>query len=434
MAKPNTIYVYEYGTLKVGGIYNGRVFEETHFNLLAKYLTENPFCAFFSLLHQRVRFANYVGVIKVGDLTIEVLPKTDQHEEEDEVWQRVLINMLAISLQVEAQATTHADIQIKSHSVLETYIQLFVDEVRSIVHEGLVKKYRRNVSNQTALKGRLLIHQHVVKNLVHAERFYVQHTVYDRDNVYNFILRETLRCIDGLNISSGLSQSCKSLLIDFPECRPVRISEKLFQKLAFDRKTERYKTAIQLARIILLNYHPDIKGGHNHVLAIMFDMNRLWEIYLYWSLKRAHSSDYKVEVRRNQHALFWQHPDQRRLRLNPDLLVDIRQSGTTHSFILDAKWKYDAQTSMGDVRQMFAYTHYFSRDTSFLIYPGRLAQTVDLRPGHFYLPGSTALSGRTCGIGFVDVIRDKNLNRDVGVQLVAKLRSTLIRGDGRDNL
>ena len=423
MANPKTIYTYEYGTLQVDGIYNGNEFRQIHFDLLAKYLTVNPKCKFYSLLHKRVKFCNYVGVIKVGDITIEVLPKTDKHEETEEVWQSVLLNMLAISLQVEAKTTTHADIQIKRNSVLETYIQLFLDEAKTIIHHGLVKKYRRNISNQTSLKGKLMIHQHVSKNLVHLERFYVSHTVYDRDNIYNFILLETLHCIQTLNVSASISKSCASMLIDFPECRPFNISEKLFEKLTFDRKTERYKTAISLARIILLNYHPDVKGGSNNVLAIMFDMNLLWENYVYWIIKKcARRLDYKVTLTAQSKALFWQHPDDWNLRLKPDLLIDIAKDGITKSFILDTKWKYKSDTSVEDVRQMYAYSQYFLREVSYLLYPDKLENNrVTLREGFFYQPSTEDHSDIKCGIGFLDIINDKKLNISLGDTIVETL-------------
>lgn len=422
MEKPKTIYVYEYGTLKVGEVYNGNTFRETHFDLLAQYLTINPKCRFFSLLHRRVKFCNYVGVIKVGEISIEILPKTDKHEETEEVWQSVLINMLAISLQVEAKTTTTADIQIKRHNVLETYIQLFLDEVKRIVHHGLVKKYRQNMSNQTSLKGKLLLHKHALKNLVHAERFYVSHSVYDRDNVYNYILQKTLSGIKNLNVSVDLNQSCKSLLLDFPDCTPVGISEKLFQKLSFNRKTERYRTAIQLARIILLNYHPDIKGGNNNVLAIMFDMNHLWENFVYWSVKRASSNtEFELAVKAQQKALFWQHPEEWSLRIKPDLVLDLKKDGVTKSFILDTKWKYESETSIEDIRQMFAYSHYFSRENTYLIYPNKLDQSVRLEQGYFYSPGLKTFSSKTCGTGFINVIVDHKLNRDIGHSLLNEL-------------
>jgi 5-methylcytosine-specific restriction enzyme subunit McrC len=66
-----------------------------------------------------------------------------------------------------------------------------------------------------------------------------------------------------MNISKSLTQEAQSLLLYFPNCQPKTINENIFERLSFDRKAEGYKQAIELSRIILMNYHPDIKGGVN---------------------------------------------------------------------------------------------------------------------------------------------------------------------------
>lgn len=422
MDRARTICVYEFGSLQVGEAYNGVEFRADHLDLLSRYITLNPKPQIFSLLHKRVKFASYVGVIKAGDITIEVLPKTDRHQEKDQVWQSVLINMLAVSLDVKANTTTDADIQMRRHSVLETYIQLFIDEVTTLVHHGLLKKYRQSVGNQNALKGRLLIHQHISKNRVHAERFYVRHTVYDRDNAFNFIISEALECIKNLNVSSGLNQSAVSLLINFPECKPVGINEKLFQRLIFDRKTDRYKRSIGLAQTILLNFHPDLKGGANSILAIMFDMSLLWENYVYWMLRRASGKfPYEVLVRKQQSALFWQHPDRWNLRLRPDLLIQIEKEGKRMSFILDTKWKYRSDTSIEDVRQMYAYLQYFPSDAALLVYPDNLmGGRIKAHSGKFH-NGAGEFLPNMCGLAFLDLLADGKLDPEIGVGLIEEL-------------
>ena len=87
-----------------------------------------------------------------------------------------------------------------------------------------------------------------------------------------------------LGLSADINNRFLFLLEFFPECKSVKVSEKLFQRLVYSRKTERYRQAIELARIILLNYHPDLKGGSYNILAIMLDMNHLWESYIYYVL------------------------------------------------------------------------------------------------------------------------------------------------------
>lgn len=417
----NKIQVYEYSTLRIGTSDKTNPwaeFKENHFNALSRYLTENKKCGYYELFHRSIRFKNYVGVIKVGDLTIEVLPKCDRYDAEQDknTWQNVLIDMLAISMQVEAKTTTHADIHIREHTVLETYLSLFLNETATIVHHGLVKKYRTDESNQNALKGKLQIHKHVTKNIVHAERFYVSHQVYDRDNIYNSILYQALQCIKAISGSISLTKMCESLLLNFPECKQVSINEKLFDRLTYDRKTERYKTAIGLARIILLNYHPDIKGGRNNILAIMFDMNLLWENYVYYMLKKACGDAYKVKAQRKKY--FWQPETGNRVSLQPDIVIKRKTDG--NSIVLDTKWKYQSDVSVQDLRQMYAYGKYFNSDQSYLVYPDKINnKNIDIKSGKFLSDKDVDdHEAATCGLLFIDILLEgKRLNREIGKEI-----------------
>ncbi|WP_424961005.1 McrC family protein [Ekhidna sp.] len=427
MASNKTIFVYEHSKIKVGESYCGREgrlheFEERHYKLLANYLTKHPKAPYYSLYVNSIRFNQFVGVIKVGDLSIEVLPKTDKHEQLNEGdWQSVLLKMLLISIQVEAKTTTKADITIRQHSVLETYLSLFLKEAQRLIHRGLVKKYRTNIGNQSALKGKLLVHQQVTKNAVHAERFYVAHQVYNRDNVFNYIIKAALECICNIG-SIGLTKEAQALLLYFPDCTPVKIDEKLFARLQYDRKTDGYRRALELARIILLNYHPDLKGGSNQILAIMFDMNLLWESFITWSLRRAVRD--RGEVLAQAKKLFWHHEDNWNLRLKPDIVL--KMDGETT--IIDTKWKFQSGVSIEDVRQLYAYQHYFESNSGYLLYPNRLdKKSVVIEQGDFYKPQKHADQDRftemSCGLMFADLIDDeKQLRVDIGEEIVESLK------------
>lgn len=407
--------VYEHKSLCVNDalMYRGEkvgVFSQEYFDKF----TDLPPSIFFDVMHKKIRFCEFVGVIKIGDLTIEVLPKSDKHEIEEftgqAIWQKVLIDMLKIALDLSVEITTHADINLSNHSVLDAYLHLFLSEVQKLCHQGLVKKYRRDQNNQYALKGKLLMQQHITKNMVHAERFYVEHTVYDRNNIYNSILLKALRCIAALNKQGSLSNACGAILLDFPECADVKVSEKLFQRLHYDRKTERYKKAIELARIILLNYHPDISGGNNNILAIMFDMNRLWEAYICAMLRKA---GYNVFLQSK--TAFWQSKTGKKRDLKPDLVI---KKGD-NSFVLDTKWKYNSEVSTQDLRQMFAYSHYFDSKQTYLVYPDKLQpdNPVKIDDGIFCAPNE----GRRCGLMFIDLLKNNALNVDISKEITKNL-------------
>jgi len=269
---------------------------------------------------------------------------------------------------LDVHETGYSSLRTKSNTILELYVELFLKEVRYLIQTGLIKKYRKEEANSFALKGRLLFQQNIQKNLVHAERFYVSHTVYDRDNLLNQILYKALLLVKKLNSSSMIFGDVRALLLDFPECRNIIISENLFETISYNRKTESYRKAIGIAKMLLLNYHPDIRSGNNDVLALMFDMNRLWERYIYKILKKELAGKYIV--REQVGKSFWQPDGGRVAKVYPDIVV-YDKDGKNVITVLDTKWKNisGSKPSDDDLKQMFVYNLYYGCFHSALLYP-----------------------------------------------------------------
>ena len=138
----NLIRVYEHESLKV----NKETFkEDEHLRLLSKFLGEKVGeDAPFSLIHNGVKFKQFVGVISVGDLQIEVLPKADKNagDKQKDIWESHLMEMLKAVYKLKVKLPSKADQQVKRSPVLDIFLDRFMDEVERLMHIGLVKAYR----------------------------------------------------------------------------------------------------------------------------------------------------------------------------------------------------------------------------------------------------------------------------------------------------
>jgi len=396
--KRNNIAVFEHECLKVGHTYQGVEFKQNHLDAMEKYLGDKD-TPYFSLIHRGVRFCEYVGVIQVGNLTIEVLPKADRSNDTDR-WRNVLIGMLKKVGTFTISATSHANLRLKSNHILDLYFDLFITEVESLLHKGLVKKYRSTEGNLYSMKGRLVFSKHINRNLVHQERFYVNHTVYDRQHPLNQVIYKTIILIQRINTNSALSSRIGALLLDYPEVPYIQVTDGWFERLRYNRKTEHYRKAIEIARLLLLNYHPDLQRGRNHVLALMFDMNLLWEKFVYVSLRKHLSAD---AVLPQQKKPYWKLTGHSAVRLKPDILV--KKNGK--AFVIDTKWKVldRPRPSDEDLRQMYAYLKYFQAEQAVLCYPGEGA----LLFGKFF--GEEHIEeGYTCKIVQIPIAESLRIN------------------------
>ena len=280
----NVIQVFEHTTLPVGGHLTS-----TRFDRLVQY-NERHGNRFFAVGLNRIHFRNYVGVIQVGNLTIEILPKADKAPDspaQKQKWQGALIEMLRQSGFIRVASMSDARLRLRSSSLLDIYFESFLAEVDELVHHGLVRKYRQICGNAPALKGRILFQQHLTKNVVHRERFFMAHVFYDRNNPFNQILRVALDVLVRVSSNPHLVALAHCLAILFQDVDSIVVTERTFTRLSYTRNTERYRRALQLARLIILNYSPDVRGGREDVLAILFDMNCLFERFVYAQLKQA---------------------------------------------------------------------------------------------------------------------------------------------------
>jgi 5-methylcytosine-specific restriction enzyme subunit McrC len=391
------IVLFEHQSLKLNTTYGDVEFTDALLDEFVKFFGNGK--PYFKLIRNGVQFNEFVGAIQVGNLLVEVLPKADRSTEnaDKSKWQNALIDMLRAVYGFEVQAPSSSNLTLKNNSVLDLYFELFVKEVEKLLHSGLAKKYRKTEGNLTALKGSLMFSKQISKNLVHQERFYTQYTTYDTEHLLHIILYKTILLLQRINTSPKLLNRINSLVLNFPESDNYRmpnqkITEATFERITLNRKTQDYKKALDIARLLLMNYHPDLNKGNKHVLALMFDMNLLWEQFVLVSLKK--STSFKVTGQNSKG--FWKPMNGNTRSIRPDIKI-LSDQGT---FILDTKWKnVNSKPSIEDVRQMYAYHHYFEAEKVALLYPGE----ENYISGNFVQVNHHAINeNQECGLLFVE--------------------------------
>lgn len=441
MAFKNIIRVAEFEKLYYD---DSRPFKFKHWEALCRYQEKqqktNPIVSeYFKILNRGIQFSNYVGVIQAGNLTIEILPKTDKSNltavntttvalaetNKDDAtakqnWHNVLLQMLRECKLLKVDYSDYANLNLKSNSILEIYIDLFLTETEKLLHEGLIKKYRKEEDNNFAMKGQLVFSKHLSQNLIHKERFYTRYTAYSRTNIFNQLLYKTLHLISGISNNYRLKEKVSRLLLDFPPVPDCNVFESTFDRLVFDRKTERYREALLISKMLLLNYSPDITGGNEKVIAILFDMNKLWEEFVFRRLLRA--ADESVKILRQQKKEFWWHAAKNYYKhVKPDILLN--KAGK--NIIIDTKWKIaeDANPGDEDLKQLFIYNLLWDAEHSFLIYPGKFSGTKGAYV-HFELSAQKRKSNEEkhfnyCSLVFVNILDEGGrLDKNIGQQLL----------------
>lgn len=406
---PSVFRVYEHDQIRVGEVVNGQLFMDHHLESLVR-LSARHGDRFLTPGHRSVRFKNFVGILATPVLTLEILPKTDRYSPgEDTNWQLVLMDLLKACRLVRLESAGTAPLENRPGDLLDWYVRSFIDEIRSLLRHGLLHSYHSISENTGVYKGRLLLSQQLKHNLFHRERFYIQYDQYSARHPANLLIAAAIRKLRLLPLSGELQGQLKYLSDLFPE--PPKSSLHKFESQPLkDPRLERYAAALTMARHILADEQPDVRVGTFRGLALLFDMNLLFEEYLFRQL--LHWKTDKVKVERQQSRVFW---GQNRLR--PDLVL----ATTGDRWVLDTKWRilHSSQPSAEELRQIYVYCDYFKAKQGALIFPRTGSGQRSITQAFAPFPESN-VQDRKCHLYFAQVVTSEGrLNRELGKELLA---------------
>lgn len=394
MSKKHFIQVFEHHKLKYD---ENSAFNKSHFEAMVQFNEKNS-NKYFTIIHKGVLFNSYVGVIQVGGLTVEILPKADNNVNSNEkTWQSVLLNMLSVCRKIDIDKVSETNLKRRYNSLLDVYFEMYLNELEKLIKLGLIKKYRRIQENQYALKGKLVFSKNLQLNTTHKERFFCEHQVYDKDNLLHQILYCGLQIIKPV-VSMYLQDRLNRVLQEFEFSSKVNVTSKHFDKLILGRKEAPYKKAVEIAKMLILNYSPNLNNGHDNMLTLLFDMNALWEEFIYRTLNRHKPEGVNVSFQNS--CKFWEHK-----KIRPDIVVETYNERV----IIDTKWKLvdNKNPSDDDLKQMFTYNLHWKASKSILLYP-----KINQEDSAF---GTYWHNDNKCKLGFIGLIEGESMKKGVNI-------------------
>lgn len=361
--KIQPITVFEHQSLKIGE--NG--FTQKHFDSLLKWLFKNKTTDdnshYFSLVDHGIKFKSWVGILQVGNVFIEVLPKISNQKDSKELqneWRKRLCEMLSFTKSLDIRQTENSKQNTKSQPLWEIFYKYYFELVQDLIKTGLIKSYKREETNRSSLRGKLLFSQQITKNIVHQEKFYTDATIYNRDSIINQVIFKALRMISSY---PSLSHDIKSILENYDDIQDIRPDKINWDKVNYykrERKTEKYQDALIFAELIIKGSNPDLNTGYYNVTGIMFDMNALFEKYV--AQKMSKYLPGKIFAQKG--GYIWEN----RLA-KPDIIY---RKSSSENIIFDTKWKKISaisEISTNDIFQQYMYCKRFKAKKAFLIYP-----------------------------------------------------------------
>jgi len=346
-----------------------------------------------------VQVTSYVGVIRAPDgHQIEVLPKVGKSiGGGDKEARQLLIEMLRCLGGFRHVQTDSATLAAARMPLLEVFIGEFLRTVEHLVKRGLRSDYTSRNDNLFALRGKLLVSQHLRQNLCRADRFFTGHDEFSTNRPENRLLHSALRCTLLLSASQANQQLARELCFVFADVPPSSQFGLDFQRVRLDRGMGHYADALAWARLILEDESPLTGTGGNRAPSLLFPMEAVFEAFVAKHLARQLAQPFTLKTQARSFSLV-SHQGQNWFWLKPDLLV---RESVSNKLVLDTKWKLiDGARANGtdkyglaqsDFYQMHAYGQcYLSGGGNLaLVYPKTM--TFDQPLPVFEFPRSSGL-------------------------------------------
>ena len=356
--------------------------EEKTFEVLEKFVLENETEQYLKITTKKgygkvLQAQNYVGVIQTKDgTTIEILPKIQNLDEEKS--KEILIKMLKTLKNSPFKHFNSANLKVSKMPLLEIFISMFLEELSKLIQKGIKSDYLQKEENLNFLKGKLKISEQIKQNSVHKERFYVQFEEFSNNRVENRLIKTTLQYLYKKSKSNKNQQRIREFLFVFDE---IQISHNIkidFEKIKLNRQMKDYEQILLWCKTFLLENSFSAYKGDDLAYALLFDMNLLFESYVYDYLRK-NGSFKNIKNQDKKHHLAYEN-EKGKFALKPDIVINDGE------IIIDTKWKIlsleksNQGISQSDMYQLYAYgTKYENCKKLYLIYP-----KDEVEKGNFY--------------------------------------------------
>ena len=343
------------------------------FDSLEKFILENEQTAQYLKITTKKSFGkvlqaqNYVGVIQTKDgTTIEILPKIKNATTEKS--KDILIKMLKTLKNSPFKNLSVANLKSSKIPLFEIFISMFLEELTVLVRNGIKSDYISKEENLKFLKGKLKISEQIKYNTIHKERFFVQYEEFISNRVENRLIKTTLQFLYNKSKLNKNQQRIREFLFVFDE---IEISHNIktdFSKIKLNRQMKDYEQVLLWCKTFLFENSFSPYKGNDIAFALLFDMNLLFESFVYSYLKKS-SNFQDIKSQDRTHHLAYENGIGR-FRLKPDIVIN---SG---KIIADTKWKILSEDKayngvlQDDMYQLYAYgTKYDNCEKIYLIYP-----------------------------------------------------------------
>lgn len=336
---------------------------QEHAKKFQKFLEEKQLTHALDFGLEGITTCAHVGIIRFADFQLNILPKIIG--EEDSLCLENLMFMLRYTRKLEIHSMDSAEISQTKQPFLEVLIAHYANILLNALQRHIPHQYETQEDNLPTVKGRILFAKNHLVNAANLARTYCQFDEFTPDNLLNQTLKFVSHALQKLTSVSQTRQKLLKINAVYEDVtlRPVAYAET--QKIILNRNQAMFKEPLELAQMFLQHSTISLHNQTFTNLAILFDMNKLFEEFVATALEKAFPGQVQTQKSRIIIDSIGGCANTS-YSIRPDILF---QNDT----IIDTKYKIldlpNNKPSEADIYQMLTYNRFFNCRNIILCYP-----------------------------------------------------------------
>lgn len=327
----------------------------------------------FETRDRRLYARGIVGVIDIGEVIVEILPKTRDTAAPSE-GVAFLGNLLKFAGHDNPLGLTDAGIGTGEGGLLEIILAWAARTVADNLREGAPRRYTVYEETSTAVRGRVELRHIVRQRPGRSFELTVRHAPLREDNAVSHIVKWLIGEVSRRTFSLRTRALCLQLKQALSHVADTTPSSADLATLTLSSTEDQWRPVFGLARIFLAQGRPDpARGGRLPAVAVLFTLHDLFERAIKRILGEGLGESLTLQ-RNSGHLLYPAGGRPGIMGLRPDFRIGTKGATSTR-IIGDAKWKriFDGSRQLhlseSDIYQVTTYMAALQAEAGFIISP-----------------------------------------------------------------
>lgn len=318
----------------------------------------------------QIKARQYVGMVVSPDVRLEILPKIDGLAKGQT--RQALMRMIAAALELPVWDGEVTALDYQDDDLLELLVRLFSQKLLLQLRSGLHRAYQSQEGDLNRLRGKLNTTRQFTHLAAQPQLLACRYDEFTSDNPLNRLLLCAVIFLSRRSTRADTQRLLAEVRSHLENVTAVSPTTALSEHFTLNRTNQRWLLTTTLARLFLSSSHQTAHGETQQGIALLFDMNVLFESYVAAVARKVCAPlGIKVRVQGPQRSLARTHANAGAFQTKPDLTLE--RDGDV--VILDTKWKrLDSSrpyfdVAQADAYQMHGYTHVYGSHSAILLYP-----------------------------------------------------------------